>query len=616
MKKLLTILGSLSMASYFGIQIIACSTNNKGEDGIDKEPPTTEEEESLNKIIEKFKYEVSTIINKQVENTISNFFEHESNAMKNSFLKYDLLTKIENNNLTDQQKKDLKTDVKHLVDYKTIENEIQNLKNEAYYDSILKNVEKVLKDIEFDFHTLKIDFPKDSEKLKIISVRCDYKFVANYETRDHFIESYNVKNTMKYSQTSDTKIVGWWKNLVENLKNEVFEKAELTHLNANLLGIKQEKDDKFFNKSSKLLPNYVNTNTFSSQVLKYIDKNSLLEGQGVIKFKDNSNLYKEVEWVEELVANKTTDYNWKDNKEGQNLYDYIFRDKKSTDTKSVSGTQKTIDESLYNYINTNAPTWVDSHKQNTFDFLKKNNLKTDTDAVKSANKIGYIKLTGLQFHIGKNYIHDLPDFKLLTSYAIDEKEDIYQDNKTIENSKLFASIYFNSYNGVKSYKETFGIRETKNDLALSAFTGKNEKINKNFWDISKDFWANSNGIIYLDTKISKTFGLVLDELKAFKDYLLLNGNQNTYKWDFGNNAVSLKYDDGSKKGLYFKNYAYNPSLEGVPGGGAAGEESINILYQLDFVNLKFNSQEGWRYRPTTPGSITRNNTSVFEKVDN
>lgn len=509
------------------------------------------------------------------------------------------------------KKNNLKTDAKYLVDYKTIENNIQNLKNDVYYDPILKNTEKVLKDLIFDFETLKIDFPKDNEKLKIISVQCNYKFVANYETRDHSIESYDVKNTMIYSQTSDNKIVEWWKNLVENLKNEVFENSEITHLNANLLGINQEKNDKFFNKRSKLLPNYVNTDTFSSQVLKYIDKNSLLAGQGEIKFKDNSNIYKEVEWVEELVANKTTDFNWKDNKEGQNLYDYIFRDKKSTNTKSILGTQKKVDESLFNYITTNASTWVESHKQNTFDFLKKNNLKTDTDAVKSANKIGYIKLTGLQFHIGKNYVHNLPDFKLLTSYAIDEKEDIYQDDKTIENSKLLSSIYFNAYNGIKSYKETFGIRETKNDLAFSAFTGKNEKNSKSFWDISKDFWPSSNNIIYLGKRISRTFSLEPDELKEFKDFLLLNGNQNTYIWDFGSNNISLKYDDGSKKGLYFKNYAENPSLDGGPGG----ELSIDIFYQLDFVNLKFNSQEGWRWQPTKPGSITRYNTSVFEKVE-
>lgn len=181
---------------------------------------------------------------------------------------------------------------------------------------------------------------------------------------------------------------------------------------------------------------------------------------------------------------------------------------------------------------------------------------------------------------------------------------------------MFSSIYFNSYNGIKSYKETFGTRETKNDLALSAFTGKNENINKNFWDISKDYWTNFDNYIYFSSKISKTFGLVLDELKPFKNYLLLSGNQNIYNLDFGKNAISLKYFDGDKKGVYFHNYARNPSLEGVPGGGAAGEESINILYQLDFVNLKFNSQEGWCYKPTTPGSITRYNTSVFEKVDN
>jgi len=615
MKKILSILSSLSMASYFGIQIIACSTNNRVEDGIDIKPPTTEEEDTLNKIIEKFKYEVNTIINKQLEDTISNFFEQESNALKNSFLKYEILSKIKENILTDEQKNNLKIDAKYLVDYKTIENNIQNLKNDVYYDPILKNTEKVLKDLIFDFKTLKIDFPNDNEKLKIISVQCNYKFVANYETRDHSIESYDVKNTMIYSQTSDNKIVEWWKNLVENLKNEVFENSEITHLNANLLGINQENNDKFFNKRSKLLSNYVNTDTFSSQVLKYIDKNSLLAGQGEIKFKDNSNIYNEVEWVEELVANKTTDFNWKDNKEGQNLYDYIFRDKKSTNTKSILGTQKKVDESLFNYITTNASTWVDSHKQNTFDFLKKNNLKTDTDAVKSANKIGYIKLTGLQFHIGKNYVQNLPDFKLLTSYAIDEKENIYQDDKTIENSKLLSSIYFNSYNGIKSYKETFGIRETKNDLALSAFTGKNEKNSKSFWDISKDFWPSSNNIIYLKKGISRTFSLVPDELKEFKDFLLLNGNQNTYIWDFGDNNISLKYDDGSKKGLYFKNYAENLSLAGVPGGGSAGELSIDIIYKLDFVNLKFNSQEGWRYKPTKPGSITRFNTSVFEKVE-
>lgn len=105
MKKILSILSSLSMASYFGIQIIACSTNNKVKDGNDIKPPTAEEEDTLNKIIEKFKYEVNTIINKQLEDTISNFFEHESNALKNSFLKYEILSKIKENILTDEQKK-------------------------------------------------------------------------------------------------------------------------------------------------------------------------------------------------------------------------------------------------------------------------------------------------------------------------------------------------------------------------------------------------------------------------------------------------------------------------------------------------------------------------------
>lgn len=198
MKKILTTLCSLSMISFFNDSIISCSANNKVEDGLHEDPS--------NKSIDQFKNEVTTIVNDQIKKSSSNFNQLASKAWINNFLQYQKISKVQNNKLTDKQKSDLKIDVQYFLDYNAIEKKLQDLKNNVYYAPILANVKTVLKDLIFDFDTLKIIFPKDSDSVKTISVYCDYKFVVNYEIKPTIFKTFDVKNLMKYYQTNDSKI--------------------------------------------------------------------------------------------------------------------------------------------------------------------------------------------------------------------------------------------------------------------------------------------------------------------------------------------------------------------------------------------------------------------------
>jgi len=617
MKKLMSMLGVLSLTGLIGTQIVSCSTkNNTKVDPTEPEKQGTGEEESLDKLIEEFKSDINKIVNDELNATKSNLFELESHAQNNSFLKNDILKTIKGNNITYQQKEALIKDLKNKINYNIMDTQIQKLKSNPKYDILLRDIEKVLQRIEIRTDTINIKYTEDKSTIKISNITFDYSIVTNFKNKDKVTEEYGVKNSFNYSQTNNEKITGWWENLMDKLSNVIYDKSDITHLTFKNLQVNDDKD-KFFT-NNKYISNYINNGKSAETILKLIDNNNELSQFGKLSFKDQKDIFSRVEWNLELSANKTsTFYNWKDKSSNAiGLYDLIFRNKSDLITKQMGENNVKVENALYNHLNLSIDSYTSRFKKDAESLTKNWKIDNTTSYFNSAIKFGYIYFSGLKLTIGENYTQELPEFKLFSSYSIDETENIYVNNRGFVNSPLNQSIYYNALKGINAYKEIFGIKPTKYEYALAAFTGKSEKIKENLWDLIYKLAPSENeGKVYMDKNLFNIMSLNLNLLKKYKDYLLMLGNQSTFKWKFDRDYhIVMKCDDKINRGINFYRYMANKDLQNEPNGAAAGDIGINIRFILDFLNLEFYSTEGWRWQPKYPSAFERYNTSIFEQA--
>lgn len=172
MKKLLNILGSLSLTALPVTTIISCGSKNKSTEET-PEPGTQEEKPDFASVIAEFKKEVSTIVSNELIKANKNLIEVENKgqAANNEFLKKDVIQKYkgdEAKKVTDEDKNKLKNDINKKLAIDNIKNELNKLKEKSEYDIILKGVENVFKDFTLDFDNLKIDYKsfKDQETMQ------------------------------------------------------------------------------------------------------------------------------------------------------------------------------------------------------------------------------------------------------------------------------------------------------------------------------------------------------------------------------------------------------------------------------------------------------------------
>ncbi|AHB36226.1 hypothetical protein [Spiroplasma apis] len=621
MKKLMSMLGVLSLTGLIGTQIVSCSTkNNTKVDPTEPEKPEkpgTGEEESIDKLIEEFKSDINKIVSDELNATKSNLFELESHAQNSSFLKNDVLKTIKGNNITDQQKEALIKDLKNKINYNIMDTKIQKLKSNPAYDILLRDIEKVLQRIEIPTDTIKIKYTEDKSTIKISNITFDYSIVTNFKNKDRVTEEYKVNNSFNYSQTNNEKITVWWENLMDELANVIYDKSDITHLTSKNLQV-NDVNDKFFTNNNKYISNYINNGKSAETILKLIDNNNELSQFGKLSFKDQKDIFSRVEWNLQLSANNnSTFYNWKDKDfNGRGLYDLIFRNKSDLITEQMGEKDIKVENALYYHLNRSINYYTSGFKNNVEKLAKKLKIDNTTSYFNSAIKFGYIFFSGLKLTIGENYTQELPEFKLFTSYSIDETENIYVNNRGFVKSPLNKSIYYNALKGINAYKEIFGIKPTKYQYALAAFTGKSEKIKENLWDLIYKLAPSKNeGKIYMDKKLSDIMSLDLNQLNKYKDYLLMLGNQSTFKWKFDRDYhIVMKADDKINRGIYFFRYIVNDDLKNEPNGAAAGETGINIRFNLDFLNLNFYSTEGWRWQPKYPSAFERYDTAIFEQA--
>ncbi len=605
MKKLLSLLGSLSLTSIPMTTIISCSSKNKDSDN--NETPnsgTQEDKPDFASIIANYKKEVTTLVSNELIKANKNLIEIEDQgqAVNNKFLKKEKILNYkgeEAKKLKDVEtdKADLYTDIISKLAIENIKKEVNKLKEKTEYNIILNGVDNIFKDFKVDFENLEINYKdfneqtfikeQDSEKQNnssfTSSIKVPFKITTifkDFENKED--DSTTIESDFIYSLTNSSNIAKLGESIVGDLQNQFFinkkSSGKSAWLDSKSLNITD--DDKILRDNNKVA-DYFNNTSFKNGILDFIkqDLESTKNNEFVkfLNFSDKVETMTKVDWEQSIKLTEKTLYRWNDENNGQQMLDWVFKGINKKDTKILNKVEQEVEAPLYKYIQDNSNDWLKTYKSNLERWVASlNDQNLNNVDLSSTSKMGFAYLKGLQFQIGNDYTQELPEFKILTSYSVDKEEKNWDNNvfKQINESKTVAAIYHNALKGINSFKNNFGITNTTVKNAISAFSGIKQGRTKNLWDTLKT--SNNQYKFELNSSLS----LKDADQREIRDILLKEGNQDIFEWKFNRISFNVVFDIDDK-GLFNKSIYYK------------GEQYLDINFSIDFVSIDFRVDTIW-----------------------
>ncbi len=620
MKKLLNILGSLSITILPVTSIVSCKTKNDGSETI----PNIEDKDEkpdFASLIADFKKDVSNIISEELNETREKLFELEENAkQKNKFLNEEnIKKKSENKNLDDKEKQNLEYDIKLILSIDNIKNKLDKLKDKVEYNVILEGLDNIYKNIEIDFdnidfrykslanqeeqQTLKSNYYEEKNDFFTSNVIVDFSIVTNYKDQTNQVAEYKITSKFVYSLTSDKDLVNFGTNSIKNLQNKYFlseKESSVDGIWLDAKGLDLSENDGLLLENNNNIQNYFKKKEFGDNFLSYIKKEALENSKNPFIKKlnislDNLNAFSKLDWKVKLENKTTTKYEWRDESgNGKTMYNEIFKNNIVQEERSLAGNNTKVNRGLYNYISKESNGWLNKYKDGINEFAKANNIDFGDKDLSSTSKLGYVYLKGLRFQID-DYIQELPEIKLLTGYSINKEEKNWESDrfKSIDQSKTLTSIYNNAKKGIEAYVKTFGIVKKDNDNILATFSGKTPNLATNLWKTIEK--QNGLSIAWINSSLSlKNDENDVYNQKQFRDILLKEGNQETFSWRFIKNSFNMVFNFNDS-GLVYEFRRWQSGRYTIE----TGVDNLEINFTIDFVNITFNVDKIWRSRETT-----------------
>ncbi|QBQ07606.1 hypothetical protein SGLAD_v1c04070 [Spiroplasma gladiatoris] len=574
MKRILSLLGVISLTSSIACGVVACKKNpnseNTEENGIYKDYLST---------LSEYKGKIRDIINGQIR-LVQNSWQIDSDQSKNNkFLNITVLEPIlkelspvedsvqgkngsyllnqvfeKNNFLQESYFADLNT----YLDFDLIRKQVIELSKDEKYNIltggidednlILINREKYGVS-ESNFKPV-VNYVQD----QLVEVKSIVYFELNYLGIDGVL-SKNEENKydFNYQIWTKTDVLGGLKKSLEELKyslliNDDIEKSSIIQENdvtSNYDDLKNKFIDKFNKLSDQILEVY-NKNVNASGYTFSWDKESKTP------FNNFGDTTEEV-WDYQAKPSSKKEYAWKDNNDlyknleaNPELYDYIFKD------ISKSKDEDGVETSINNYIYNELPNWFNTYYSNIeFDANNDEIFKSieDTDLkekiikkLKSTIDLKRVSVGSLKLNIS-GVETSINNLDILTGFSFDTNEDLSQINKENKNSKTALGLAKNVDKGLKSYKNVLGVRkpsDLKNndfkDYRMFGFDGGKYNLWDTFdWNV---IFRNGDFLIFLwgpfVEPLNRYLSLKADnnesQVNARKE-LLSEGNQT--KFDIG-----------------------------------------------------------------------------------
>ncbi|ALD66563.1 lipoprotein [Spiroplasma cantharicola] len=434
MKKLLSILGTLTLVATSSATVIACGNTT--------EPPgpIIEDNEEL---IKELKLEVEEIFVKHLnDNVYQNLVGLPDTENRYSFLNRTKI--VENTNLSPEEidpydLKLLETDIKKVLEIDKLTTDLNNLKKINKFKIILNDVNSLLKNVIFNWNSLKVLSyeSNDKDELYLGNVIIDYKIEIQYKGKKD-IETFTIDENFTYTSTNSNSLKKASDDFYKNIAKDYFlsSKAEdRKHTNLNWNEIKgSKKTSDGFGRIDNELQKYYETdssqNGFRDSLIKFTKENYFDKAGNVLPLSFEGDLiYKSKKMNNFSITQAVNQWKNYDNKEsikydynsdsGRIILDTVFRN-----DPNLPITKNNL--SAHYFKTSNLEIWKQNFEPNKEIFLEEH-LKIDkddkikqTDEYKSSMSLGYVNLTGLSISLDNGaYIHKLPDFRLGINYFID-----------------------------------------------------------------------------------------------------------------------------------------------------------------------------------------------------
>ncbi|WP_036268871.1 lipoprotein [Mesoplasma seiffertii] len=504
MKKLLTILGAVTLMTTAGLSVVACGNKKQQE----PEPKPDEGKELINKLIKQFENEVTTkwastvaapmgesatLLESEANSNNLSFFEKANLAdiykkakqeNPTSFAASDVPKAVQFYNVLEEKQKDvLKRNVESLLSSALRINDLKKSISASMYQVIIGALgQNWIENISFDYQTALLNFTKVEGESFLANLE------VNYSARYSYMDAEDTKQTKTISGAvsitiSDEKIIvdtikkiqqSYTADLLKAGDNSVWiDRSDLNVETAEIVGGRSEKYkvalEQYYKKLAYSMVKNLECNYFANSennILKAV-KVSLNDSEDVVR--NNS----KVSEIGSLNLQKIKLTKLRGPKKGVIDTEQLNRQKTYfgavTNTANISLADNTVAKNkiLFDDLKVGFEE-AQKNFRSTFE-LEYKEITKNSSVEESANIENLMEasvaneqvvIKGIQFALKNGYTQKLNDIKVSLAVAVDKTA---TKETEVESSKGFAAYYSGAETALNVFHKFYGITPTDID---------------------------------------------------------------------------------------------------------------------------------------------------------
>ncbi|WP_339030732.1 lipoprotein [Spiroplasma endosymbiont of Cantharis nigra] len=568
MKKLLTLLGAFGMLTSAGATVVACGSTG---------PNIIDPEDDWSEIIEEFNSDLSSLFQDYKDDQLKyliNIETNEATVRDENKLKFFTKSNVESflnsgKDLTDEQKRDILSDLELTMDKVKLEDEIKLLAKEEKYSILFSKIEGNLLDdfkIVSDIKVISNADSKDEEEAYYANIIFDYEIYVNYSKSSEEKAKFKIEDNFKFTITDSSKFGEIFKDIVENIQKDFLSSVKNDTMtdfaNIDFKNLGTDKAD--LENTDQEIKEYFNKDEyFRDKLALFIDDNYIDNNLSInAKFQNQiiTNTKRDIEWQVEYrnEASELTTSTFKDKKEfgkGTKIYNQVSL-LTGHDMTTAAGQQK-IEEYIEKSTELEEKKFNDKFDEITKDI--ENNLLLKENVL----KVGKIRLNSLTIVTSSGYIHQLPDFSLMMGY--------YSDESNKRDSEITAKKFKdNIVTAISEFQKIYEVDFSKRNNAF--FGGfKDSSVVFKKWNWTNTQW---NG-----REVWENMSLRTLELVQYREELLANSNQSHFDFQLGRNTKGFGVYKTDQR-ISLSEFRETSDLK----------KELNLYIEFDYFKLKLDGE--------------------------
>ncbi|WP_339030758.1 lipoprotein [Spiroplasma endosymbiont of Cantharis nigra] len=554
MKKLLSLLGVISLVTTASATVVACGDTTR--------PVVT----NYDKVLNEFKAEINQIVNEHLQEVSKNFYIKEGKS--NESFRFIKKSEIEKFMDGSQSKvgdysimEDFSKDFNSLLQEDILKYKINSLAKKENYSIILNGVDNVYQGVNLpvasQINLLNINKEVDGTLTWFSTIEFNYSIIVNYKNQEKNSEEYKITNLNSVISLTDNEKIA---DKVQKFYAQIEKKFILNEV-SSISGEKLDINKNYLENNDKEILDYLNGKDYSDSFRTFVNENFQLE-------------LKEFEYGQ--FEKLTRDIS------------YRSEAKKISDSSTITKYQDILFKNegdfseIFNATKNDADDLIIKQLESSLDKIEKNlHLTEETkDIRKNSIRMYGSNVTKLSYKVDNNTFISMPDVHLNLSYV---------KNNGISREEIQEDIAQNIEVAMNAFYEIYGIDlnpEEQQHLARPNwfyFKNNDSKVKKEWnkvWpypDLNKS--SDSN-------EISSILSLTANStLNDYRYELLKNSKQSNFNFavdwsdpaNMDNRWYQIRTDSYRERAVYITRNTVNDEI------------LFNTTFEFDYLKLNFSN---------------------------